>query len=263
MSNIQEWHPVILPSLGVYYGGKCPDGRVEITPWTTAQEERLVRYASNPGMDRRQMIEELISGSVKLPEGMAIGDLVIADQHYLLMKLRAISLVALYTVDHRCPKCGTSHEVSYDIDELPIINPKPNDKDEFVVTLPRSKSQVTMRLLRVKDEQKIAEYRKRKADLAMGSTESDVYLYSLARQVSQVNGESLKFDEKKDFLRDLVMIDLAVIKQAIEDRELGIDTAVKARCPNCGAIDEWDLPIQVGFFRPKRADLAAAIGVAE
>jgi hypothetical protein len=261
MSNIQEWHPVTLPSLGLYYGGNCPDGRVEITPWTTAQEERLVRYSSNPGMDRRKMIGELIASSVKFPEGMTMDELVIADQHYLLMKLRAISLVATYTVDHLCAKCGVSHEVSYDIDELPIINPKPDDKDEFLVTLPRSKAQVTLRLLRVKDEQKIAEYRDKKADLGMGNVDSDVYLFELARQVVLVNGERPKFDEKKDFLRTLIMLDLAVVKQAIEDRELGIDTAVKARCPNCGTIEEWDLPIQVGFFRPKRADLAAAIGV--
>lgn len=259
MSDLREWHQVTLPSLGLYYGGACPDGVVEITPWTTSQEERLVRTA---GAGMAKVINQLIHESVRFPEGMTGDDLVIADQHYLLMKIRAISLVSSYTVDHKCPSCKVSSEITYDIDTLPVVTPEPETQDTFDVFLPRCGKTATLRMLRVRDEKKIVEYRDQKRSIGMTDADSDIYVYSLARQVDKVNGEDLKFDEKKDFIRGLIMLDLSIIKQESEDREVGLDTEVKATCASCGHVDTWDLPIQVGFFRPKRADLAAAVALA-
>lgn len=260
--SINSWTTIQLPSLGRYYGDKCPDGVVQITPWTTAQEEMIVRHSSDPG--KVGLFEKLLSSNLLLPNGMAQDDLIIFDQHFVLMKLRAISITAHYTVDFVCQECRGTSEVSYNLDELPVRVPDENESwdEPFNVKLPSCKVTVGFRHLRIRDVKSIRDYIEKKESSNPGTV--DQVTFRLSKKIISLDGnEAVKPDEKRDFIRGLKMIDVEVFRSAGEEKELGIITETQVKCPRCRFVDKWDIPIQPGFFRPKRADIDAAIAMAE
>jgi len=254
-----SWHPIQLPSLGRYYGGKLPNGLIEITPWTTSQEEAIVNHSNDPS--GRSIIDKLLERNVRYPDGFTYPQLLVTDQHYILMKLRAISITCIYHVDHICPSCGNSHEVKYNIDELPRITPKDEASwdEPFDVVLPNCGWKVEIRHLRVSDIQVVEQYRKQKEN----SPFDDTFILSTARKIVSVNGDNaLHINDKKEFIRRLVKIDLDVLRRWTEKFETGLDINVSATCSKCGHRDKWDLPLQSCFFRPKGADIEAAVSMA-
>lgn len=258
----QTWHPLQLPSLGRYYEGKMPDGMVEITPWTTAQEEMIVHHAASKSEDT--LIDKLLSQNVRYPAKFSYDELLLTDQHYLLMKLRSMSITCHYTVDHLCPNCGKEHEVSYDIDKLEVITPDENVEwnEPFEVELPMCGEVVKIRHLRIRDQKAIRNNKKRKEEAA--ALQDDTLLFTLARKVVEMDGiQNPPIKEVIGALRGLIKIDYDVLSTHAEAFETGIDESVVATCPRCKAEDKWALPLQTGFFRPKRVDIDAAIAMAK
>lgn len=255
MSNETNWEPIQIPSLGMYYGEACPDGVVHITPWTTAQEEMIIRHSEQEG---EGLIDKLISSNVKFPEGLRYEDLLVTDQHFILMKLRAISITCFYAVDYKCPSCKHTTEIQYNIDELPRKTPEetPEWDEPFEVLLPKCRTTVGIRHMRVSDEKAIKQYVKQKSDA--GIAQDDRFVYRMARKIVSVGGnEDIKFEEKKAFVRGLIMLDVEVIRDFAERFETGLDIEVTAKCSKCKDSIEWSLPLQHCFFRPKRSDIEA------
>lgn len=251
------WEPIQLPSLGRYYD-KCPDGMVEITPWTTVQEEEIIRHSKNP---QGNFIDKLISSNVKFPDGFTMGDLLTSDQHFILMKLRALSIGCVYTVDYTCSECKTVQEVSTNIDELPVHVPDDDSSwdEPFEVFLPKCGKTVSFRHLRVKDQQSISKNIKSREMVGL----SDTVAFTLAKKIVSIDGDtSFKFDEKKDFVNSLVMLDTRVLSAEEEKFSSGIHTEISVVCSKCGLSTKWDIPIQIEFFRPKRTDIDAAVAMA-
>ena len=263
---MENWVRVTLPSLGQYYGDKVPEGFVEITPWTTAQEEQMVIHGSQSAKDRAKLIENLISSNVRLPEGFKYEELLSADQFFLLTRLRALSLTPHYSIDFTCPSktCKKTTEMAFDLDALEVKTPEPDETEPFSVKLPRSGVTVSVRLMRVKDENALTNYRIQQEELGIPDAKERAYRYKLARQLDAVNGQSLKFDEKVDFIRSLVLIDLQVYKSIFTKHDVGVNMEARAACPHCGfSVPDFDVPIQLCFFNPKQSDIDAAIREAE
>jgi hypothetical protein len=257
-NGTNTWHIVTLPSMGVFYSGKCPGGKVEITPWTTAQEELHVTYG---GRDPYTLIDKLIEGNVRLPSGLTHDEMLTTDRFFLLYQLRSVSLVSKYTVIRTC-KCKHEHEVQVDIDALKVKVPDEGESEPFDVYLPRSKKTVALRLLRVADEKATREQGKKYSTMTGGNASSVGTAFTLARQILTIDGESKKFDERRDFVSKLVLLDLAVIRNAVEKHETGLLTSVEATCPKCGYVDsEWEVPLQETFFRLSESDIRAALEV--
>jgi hypothetical protein len=256
--EIVTWFPTQLPSLGLYYDGKCPDGMVEITPWTTYQEEMIVRFSAN---DSYGLIDKLVAGNVKLPNGLTQDDLLVTDRFYLLFQLRVLSLVPQYTFLHACPRCGTEHHESVDISKLPPKSPKEEDTEPFELALPRCKKTITLKLLRTADEKAMMRYEADKLKKDPSESGSPALRFKLARQIEKINGEAKVIQEKIDFVRSLNMLDYRVIQNCIEEHESGLNTEIITACPKsgCGYKDTWEIPLQITFFRPLGIDLRTAI----
>jgi hypothetical protein len=236
---------------------------VEITPWTTQQEEMIVRHTQSPDRNGPTLIDKLLAENVRYPAGFVYDKLLVTDQHYLIMKLRSISITCIYTVDHSCSSCGNEHEQQYNIDELPVKVPeeKPEWNEPFRVTLPKCKAVIGLRHLRVSDQKAIRDNAKRKEGIA--AIQDDTFIFTMARKVVEIDdNKDLHIKDVMAALRQLIKLDYDVLSNHADRFETGIEENVIAKCPRCRSEDKWALPLQMGFFRPKRADIDAAIAMA-
>lgn len=245
-----EWHPITLPSLGRYYGGKVPGGVLKITPWTVVQEEAIIRYSGSMGGDLER---ELIKNNIGYPPGFSYEDLLLTDQFFLLVNLRSISLVPKMTVVHGCPKCNNIHEVQIDLTKLQAKTPDETDPEEpFKVFLPKKKIDASVRFQRVSDLAAVDKYLSEHP----GAVNSTRRLFLYARQLVSIGGASLKFDEKLEFVSKLALLDLNAINSMLEKLSPGITGKASVECPKCQHVDnDWMLALTDGFFRPKAIDL--------
>lgn len=263
LTDQREWYTVQLPSWGLFYD-HCPEGKVQITPWTTAEEELIVRH-SGRAAELDALMNQLVEGNVKLPEGVAYGDLLITDRFFLLLQLRILSTVPLYTFQARCSNCErelpeTTINMQKDL-RIEALNDLEEDVHEpFSVSLPRSGVSVAVRLWRVRDEQKMKEYEQRVL-AKMDDPGSPGYRYRLARQIVSIDGQSRKWDEKIDFVRRLPMLDNVVIQNTLEKYESGYDLTVELSCRYCREDFEVTLPINRHFFRPRQSDIERALAM--
>lgn len=254
VSDVAGWHPITIPSLGVYYDGKLPGGTIQISPWTTQQEETMARYG---GTNPQAMMAALMRDNVRLAGGMTYEDLLITDQYFILTQLRAISLSRFMHAVVQCIFCKAEDEVAVNLNELIVKTPDEGDTEPFSFRLPKCKKTVTARFMRVKDV--LAETAYSEQTGGEGLTR-----FRLARQIIEINGQSVKFDEKKDFVGALVLLDLKVLQRGLEDKETGILNEMSRTCSKCGKVEkDWVAPLSAGFFRLSDADLRAEVELAE
>lgn len=254
-----ELSKIILPSMGKYYGNKLPEGKIQITAWTVSQEDIIDRMGDekeNPLESLRSMVEN----NVLWPTGFTYDDLLTTDHFFLLMQLRCLSLTNFMTVIHTCPKCWTSAETQLDLSKATVKVPDEDDTEmePFGCFLPKKKVEISVRFLRVGDEAAADKYVKDAVVKVPAQAKRFIY----ARQISAVGGQSLKFDERIDFVSTLAMLDLEVFKNRLLKKQTGITGFFSATCDTCKTEDKtWAPPLHVRFFRPLSTDIDRAAEV--
>lgn len=246
-----EWYPVTLPSKGKYYQEKMPGGQVQITPWTLAQEETILRFGE---ADPNMLLRQLMADNVKYPAGFSYEDLLSTDQYFLLVQLRCVSYVPWYTTQHACPFCQNVDQVQIDLTKLIVKVPDDmtSDQEPFSCFLPKKKKEVQLQFLRTRDELAAADYAARSPVKIPGAERKFTY----ARQLVSVGGQSLKFDEKMEFVAGLPVLDLEIMKEALNRRSTGITGRYPTTCSACGKEDAtWSPMLHGNFFRPSQDDI--------
>jgi len=259
---LREWMPITLPSRGFYYGDKCPMGEVQITPWTTAQEEAIARYS---GGNAAKLVEQLIKGNVNLGDnGLTYEDLLVTDHFYVLFQLRRVSLTSHYTIERKCSSCGFEHKAQLDLGtDLPIKDlPAEPVEEPFEVFLPKAKKTVTLKFLRVKDEKAMNEYAEKKLR-EVTEKGSPATRFRHARRIVAIDGKDEPFQERMRVVATLRMLDLQVMDMTIEEHETGLVPEIKSTCPRCNHVDEWGVPMTAEFFRPSADDIRSEIAAAK
>jgi hypothetical protein len=253
------WQPVQLPSWGLYYGPACPQGKVLILPWRTAQEELIVRYSASQGED---LMDMLVQDNVRLPEGMVYEELLVSDKLFLLFQLRIASLTPYYTATF-VTTGGHQEEKRIDLRELRAKVPDDLTtpaQEPFHVRLPRCKREVGLRLLRVRDEKAVLHYA-RQAREKLHDQGAPGFRIQLARQIETIDGQPRTFDERMEFVRSLIMADSVILQGATRRHETGLDTEVEVTIG--GEVINVRLPLGAEFFRPRESDILAAFELDE
>lgn len=259
MPDLRVWHPLTLPSEGRFYKSAageplCPGGKIEYALWTTEAEEILVRYG-----EADDIADRMLRSNIKLPETMEYEDLLVSDQFYILMKLRAESLCPYYTYTCGCRKCKKEYEVQANLQELKLLDINNVADEPISCALPAKGVELQLRFPRVKDAVALQKLEK---ELEEKQTPDGVLLYQYARQIVKVDGESMPFNEKKDLVRSLTMLDTSAIRMVLEDNDIGYNLMDESECTHCGTANQSAIPIDVRFFRPSRTDIATAVRVA-
>lgn len=240
---------ITLPSKGLLYGGKIPDGIVAIRK-PTVQEEVRIQGSANANA----LLSTLINSCCKLPADFRAADLLTTDRLAILIALRVHTFGSSYGYSYRCHGCGANNKA--DCDLATDIKPREVSDDlqePILLQLPDAGNEVGLRFLRGADEDNIAKYAK-KLTMASNDAGDPSLIQRMISQCMTLDGEDMskRRAEVEKFVGRLTMTDSAEWRDALDSREPGIDITVYPECPHCGYQHEMGLPFTGEFFRPTR-----------
>lgn len=247
---------VTLPSQGLLYEGKLPEGRITVKALTVKDERVLMGQG-----DSEVILNKVLTKLTELPDTLGPQDLTLDDRLFLNIQLRNISYGSLYEYEYQCADCREMVSASLDLNDLPVLEPteawEEGDAPEpFAVTLADG-TIVEWKFLRGSDEMAIGRLARQNVKRGIGRDGDPEYVFRLAKHVVGINGrrttdeeKALTFKEIRDFVEGLYAQDSQALRNAIEDNRAGLDLQMEETCPLCGSLNEFGLPFTAkSFFR--------------
>jgi len=236
---------VELPSRGVFY----PNGKSTITlKYLTAEEDDILYSADliKSGKVLDILLEKAVMDKDLRPEDMLSG-----DRNFLLIEMRKTGLGSDYIPGEiGCPSCGQSHTPVIDLDRLKSkdLEIMPDATGKYDVQLPLIKANIKFRLLTGRDEKRLSKLADNKSGVG-GVKVSKLITEKYLMQIMEVNGKDDKTYIKK-FISIMPMKDSAFFREYVRRIEPGLDLSYDFECPNCGHVDNRDIPISSKLFYP-------------
>ncbi len=202
----------------------------------TATEEGFL--ASQKMLKSGEAFERILRNCV-VEKDIDLDNLLVGDRYYLMLAIRRLTYGDDYDFKVRCASCGQTFNMSVNLADLPIKKLEGDLDATHTITLPRTGKKVTFRLLRGRDEKKIA--------TTLRKTPQEIIRLSLFLHTVAVDG-SENFSEK--FFETLPGADSQYYRKEIDAVTCGVDTVVEVECPECDNEFEVQLPISENFFFP-------------
>ena len=170
------------------------------------------------------------------------------DRFYVLLQLRALTYGPGYAFSVGCqsPACRSRIDWELDLVDLPV-RPLPEDSrqalvagNRFGTTLPDSGLKVWFRLLTGADERKLPQLRKQAGDRILSAM--------LALRVVEIEGVEPR--RKLQTIEDLSLRDADFLVDEFDRVDCGVETGIEIECPDCGVVQELELPFERTFFMP-------------
>lgn len=239
--------PLYLPSKGMPYDGKIPEGKVEGRKMTVSE---IADFESHGG-SAHDKIDRLLASCSRLPNGVKHNELLLTDRMALMLALRKITLGVAYNYEFKCRYCGHVNKRQCDLStDLQLREPPEEWQEPFPVDLPDIQKTVMVRFLRGRDEEAVSKYAARMSK-AGGHGASDPSLpYRLALQIEEIDGQKLNVLERERFAKNMTLQDLNVLADAVEQRESGIDPDMTVECTKCSSPNDVTWEMTAEFFRP-------------
>lgn len=253
MAVIERKHyPVRIPSLGRFYDLELQDGVVEVHAIRVFEEKMMSSGIGSPN-DR---INRMIGSCLKTP--IPVENLLLVDRFFLLFQLAALSYTPTRDLNVKCPNCKEGVEKTVDLSKDFQVHYLDEDVEEPIeVELPVSKHKVSLKFLRVKDENEVlALAEKLRKPVAFsekkrkqhGLGKDDIYTVRLVSSVVSVDGKEMTVEEKVAWANNLEGQDSDTLRNAFDDYDFGVDPVFQVRCPNCQEAFQSILPPDE-FFR--------------
>lgn len=208
-----------------------------IRPMTGADEEELARF-KNSSMARliTVILERCVTriGTLEKSEirknkwHEIISNLYVADQDYMMMRIRETSIGNMLSIVHTCAECKTSITTELTVDELKVIEWDGEEGIQF--TLPRGfvdkdgnvHREGIIKYPRGIDRESVVPIAQRNAPRARH--------VMLARLVQFDDGTQIT---EKD-IQSLTLGDLKYLTKILDSNQFGLDMNIEVECPNCG-----------------------------
>ncbi len=270
------WEKIPLPSMGLFYDGRVPEGIVEVRPMGLVTDKIL---ATSRLAQSGQSIDYIFKHCVRFSDSSFDPlDLLVGDRMFLLFYLRGITHGNNYEFSITCTNeaCKRQSNHVFDLNKLAgtIKSPKYN-REPIKILLPHLTKElnrdlwVEMRLMRGRDLQIMMRNQKIKGTLIAGQAKSmaeveseekgpvadneiildstiEDHLNMLIVSVNGVTDRALI----NGFVRKMHAADTATIRETLRDAQPGVDTRIAIMCPECKTDLQLDLPITESFFRP-------------
>lgn len=235
---------LLLPSRGIIYNIANFDGIVKVKPFTTkAYKDLLTGNASETAL--KQFIDSCLVDSPVKAKNMNQNDLLAC-----LFKARAITLGNKLKTQVKCPECGKSEEIEWDLTNI-TVNYLFVDEYPIKVKLPNCGKDITIRFPTGADTIKAKAEADRRAAKFNKDPKEFLQIFTI---VSLIDMEGRDLIEKAEWYETLAPGDAIYIDEVIS--ELGDSFGVKmTREEKCSACDEtFNTVIDIGsdFFRPYR-----------
>lgn len=178
-------------------------------------------------------------------ESVDVMELLIGDRTFALIQLRRLTYGDEYAFKVNCPACQTRFEWEENLGDLEVRyleDPGQAAPDHvFSFTFPKTGRTIKWRLLRGKDEQKLAAARRDNPD--------GLVTFSMLLRTVEIEGEKAV---NRRFFDELPGSDAAAFRAEVQAKECGVETTVVVDCPECGGSFDLDLPIGPDFFLPRK-----------
>lgn len=257
---------VQLPSRGLLNGGKLPEGRIQMKPWSS--DEQSIVY--DQGIEATSKFDRILENCL-LTKEVPLRDMLMTDRLYMMVisRMRSFPNGGEYHVPVRCSSCRSQFtqvvNLAKDLfvkvyEDLPV---NPADRDETteylgteiseprIYTLPMAQVDIEYRYLRGGDERQIANTAKRVVMQSVGTTDPSLAL-RLSLMITKIDGKEVSPEEKHLFVRQMTAGDTEAFQEEVEETESGIDMSFFYQCKSCGFEEEVGLPFTADFFRPRR-----------
>jgi len=243
---------VDLPSRGLFYSedhtlhGK---DSIEIRYMTARDEDILTsRSLLKKGVAIDRLLQNII-----IDKKINLDSLLIGDKNALIVAARITGYGAEYKTKLMCPSCGTHAQTSFDLESVgsqELEMPPEVDKTAngtFIVTPPRTKVQVELKLLTGADEKKLAKalVLKKKKNLPE-STLTDQLRLSIVSVSGQKEPNMINL-----FIASLPASDARYIRDLYSQLMPNVDMTHDFECDSCGYEQETEVPFTTDFFWPK------------
>lgn len=262
MSEGLAYTSVPLPSRGEWYGGKVPGGVVGVRR-TTGREDLVLDSGNLTVMDR---IHRLVQTCTQFPDPtFTANDLLVTDRMVLALAIRSATYGPEYDFTYACanPNCRTENTTRISFGSAELIertpdviraeNPGLDLTEPFPFKLPVDGSTITIRHLRVSDDDAIASRTKNDALLkahqsSLGGADMSP-LVQFSQRVVTVNGETWDNIRKDNFYLSLSSKDLRAIRKFSEKFETGVRLLVTRSCAKCHTEQKVGVPLSLATFR--------------
>jgi hypothetical protein len=263
MSLDKAYRTLELPSRGLLYDDKIPNGEIKVKLWDTSIEELFLGGGESPS----SLITEVLNRSlVQCP--IDSSEMLSGDRYYAFFMLRAESYGDEYGFPLKCSNCGLQfrHEISL-VKDLSVIELPDSAKEPFKLELPYSEETLEFRLLRGSDEIAVDKfldkiYRSKEKggkkfrgggipDIAVKKGVDPSYKFRLARQIVSVNGRALEFDEALEWVSGLMARDALEFRRAVDKLDPRLDMRIVVECPRCEFNNDTMLPFTPELLSPR------------
>lgn len=281
-SNYIPWQKVQLPSKGLYYDDKMPNGYLEVRPMGVDIDKMLTNQTL---IQSGTLLNKVLEACTRLPDNFNIREMLSGDFNFLLYYLRGITHGPEYEFVSDCPHCKTKNVYTFNLNNLQETitwADISNSEEPFSVTMPKlSESfghdvKALVRLIRVDDIMRMANptdpgifdpvqrgsvsVRKNKKNKTEVKNEGQdlekVYEENMKSQIIgfEINDEKFKDRDRINvIINKMHQTDAAVIRKYLEKVSPGIDTTLDVICtnPDCKKETSVNLPFNESFFRPQ------------
>tara|TARA_Y100000034_G_scaffold131835_1_gene193458 strand:+ start:1592 stop:2449 length:858 start_codon:yes stop_codon:yes gene_type:complete len=246
---------VELPSGGKYYPEGHPlhgEETIEIKQMTAKEEDYLTsRALLKKGVAIDRVIKSIIVDKRINPDSLLVG-----DRNAILISTRVSGYGATYSTKVACPRCGEQQDYHFDLNEANVYDGTGLKEEEavshgngtFTATLPKTKVEVTFRLLSGTDERtmimQVENARKKRQD------ENNV-TRQLKQIIVAVNGDEAQ--KSINYLVDnMPSMDARHLRLVYKLATPNIDLTQHFECNECSCEQDMEVPLTADFFWPDR-----------
>jgi hypothetical protein len=243
--DFDTWEEIELPSRGRFYDN-IPD-TLHIRAMTGEEEQIL---ATPRHVKRGRAIDMIFNKCIREP--INTQDLLSVDRTFLLIFLRGISYTPEYDVEIKCPECSSSFNNIINLSSDIEVTDCPEDfgPENLIGVLPTTGFHYKYRLATGKDEQMVTSYRETRL-AKFDQSDDDTLLYRTSILLDSIESVTDRY-ELGILLKKLPINDVAHLRNVINEPPFGIKTEIGIICPNCTHEFKIDLPLEAGFFFPRK-----------
>jgi hypothetical protein len=223
--------------------GLLPNTVEEVTLREMTVKEEKGLFSSKRPFNK---ITDLIKSCIAEPTDLDIKKLPLTEIVFLLFQLRKLSLGSDYKYKLVCSACGKNVEKEISLNDFEVRYLRDGATSTYSCDL-ESGTKITFRYLIGEDQIDIDNVIRMRASKA-GINFDNGFVYRLAKQIYEVNGEQISMPEKEMFVDRLTHSELEMVNDVISNNEFGIDLTVAIDCQFCGNFDEVIVPITQDFL---------------
>jgi hypothetical protein len=255
MSFVVPTEFVELPSGGKYYPQGHPlhnEETIEVKHMTAKEEDLLTsRALLKKGLALDRLLESVI-----INKSIRASDLLIGDRNAILISTRISGYGPDYNTNVTCPSCNTQQEYEFDLSDVEAYDGSGVDPDDatnngngtFTTTLPKTKLEVTFRLLNGHDEKnfisQIENARKTKKEERTITRQLKSFIVAVNGDTSQ---KAINY-----VAENLPSIDARHLRRVQKLSTPNIDLIRNFECNTCDYEELLEVPLTADFFWPDR-----------